>query len=383
MEKNNRVDVIIPAYKAHGTIFRALASIAQQTILSDIDVTIVNDACPEGDYKDVVKAFSPYMSIREIKLDKNGGPGKARQYGIDNTKNEFFTCMDADDTFAGTLAIEMLRTGITSNEVYKCCSGTFLQLGEDLKHIIPHTNDMVWMFGKLYRREFIERYEIRFNDTRANEDTGFNKWVQLLCGNPMEQILFISDIVYYWHMKPDSITRINDGQYAHDQCFCGWIDNMIYAIQNVRKKRPFDGGVIQMGATIMMNAYFYYLEIYAKRKVFSNQAWEYVKKFYHECYKRHEDDVTDEVLSELYSVVAMEKFRSGSMLGVVPHIGIKEFLEKLREDEYNPDAIYDVWEEMKADEDTMKLLMNNVKCGVCKEGYMNKPEKEVANVSEM
>ena len=49
MKKNNRIDVIIPAYKAHGTILRTLSSIAEQTILSDVDVTIVNDCCPEGD----------------------------------------------------------------------------------------------------------------------------------------------------------------------------------------------------------------------------------------------------------------------------------------------------------------------------------------------
>jgi len=66
--KKNRIDVIIPAYKAHNTILRTLSSIAEQTILQDVDVTIVNDCCPEGDYSKFVKMFSPYMSIKEIKL---------------------------------------------------------------------------------------------------------------------------------------------------------------------------------------------------------------------------------------------------------------------------------------------------------------------------
>lgn len=41
--KNNKIDIIIPAYKAQGTILRTLASIACQSILDDLDVTIVNN----------------------------------------------------------------------------------------------------------------------------------------------------------------------------------------------------------------------------------------------------------------------------------------------------------------------------------------------------
>ena len=44
--KNNKIDVIIPAYKAHKTIIRTLSSLLMQTIKKDIDVFIVDDACP-------------------------------------------------------------------------------------------------------------------------------------------------------------------------------------------------------------------------------------------------------------------------------------------------------------------------------------------------
>ena len=79
-----KIDVIIPAYKAQNTILRTLSSIAEQEILEDLEVTIVNDADGIG-YKEFVDMFSPYMKIKEITMEKNGGPGDARQYGIDNT----------------------------------------------------------------------------------------------------------------------------------------------------------------------------------------------------------------------------------------------------------------------------------------------------------
>ena len=85
-----KIDIIIPAYKAQNTILRTLSSIAEQEILEDLEVTIVNDADGIG-YKEFVDMFSPYMKVKEIVMEKNGGPGEARQYGIENTTNPFIT----------------------------------------------------------------------------------------------------------------------------------------------------------------------------------------------------------------------------------------------------------------------------------------------------
>lgn len=371
--RKGRIDVIIPCYKAHGTIFRTLSSIASQTILSDVDVTLVNDACPDGDYSQFVNLFKPYMSIKEVKLNENGGPGVARQAGIDATDDEFFTCMDADDTLVGALALEILREGISIDNVVKCCSAAFTQLGDNLQTMAVHQNDMVWMFGKIYRREFIDQYKIRFNETRANEDTGFNTMVKLLCDNPTEQVRFITENVYYWHNKENSITRINDGQYAYDQCLCGWTDNMIDAINHVRKCKPFSGAAIQSTVQCLLNLYYYYVETLARKPVFAEQNWEYVKKYYHAVYKRIEDDISDEIFGQMFSATSQEKWASGSLFGIVPEIGIHEFMDKLKSDEYDSNHIYDIWQKMNDDPEAKKLIENNVQCGVCHDGYWNKP----------
>ena len=367
-KKNNKIDIIIPAYKAQTTILRTLSSIACQSILDDLEVTIVNDCCPNGNYKTFVDMFSPYMKIREIKMEQNGGPGLARQFGIDNTVNQYFTCIDADDTFAGALALEELRAGIKLNPAIQCCVGTFAELHENLQ-IVGHSNDMVWMFGKLYKREFIERYKIRFNDTRANEDTGFNTIVRLLCSNnPNEIIHWINETVYYWHEKEDSITRINNCQYAYDQSFCGWTDNMIYAIDEAKKRQPFNGAIDQWTLECMMQLYSYYIETVAKNPVFADQNWEYTKKFYHACYRKIEPKVTDEMMAMSYSMVMQGKSAGGVMTGIIPCIGIREFMEKLKNEPYDENYIYEVWAKLPR-----ILIENNEKCGVCKTGYTLKP----------
>ena len=107
MKNEKLIDIIIPAYKAQDSIERTIASIVIQSMKDNIKVTIVND-CDVNDYKKIISRYSDLIDIREIRLDKNGGPGVARQYGIDNTDLPYFTCIDADDTFAGPFAIELL-----------------------------------------------------------------------------------------------------------------------------------------------------------------------------------------------------------------------------------------------------------------------------------
>lgn len=378
----NHIDIIIPAYNAGQTIKYTLASIFMQTIRDDLHVIIVDDhSDSSADYDVTIGYYKGLgLDIRKFRLSENGGPGVARQKGIEAGQSEFFTCIDADDTFASALALDTMRYGMKQMnpqfpaDSIKCVSASFLQLGDNVTQNAVHQNDMVWMFGKLYRRKFIEDYGIKFNTTRANEDTGYNKWVQLLCSNQNEQIHFISDVVYLWHNKANSITRINDGQYALDQCFCGWTDNMIYAIENVKKKRPFDGAVMQTTCAIMFNLYYYWIETVAKKPVFADQNWEYVKKFYHKCYKRIEEDLSEEALSQMFSMASMEKYASGSMAGIIPCMGIKEFFDKLHTDPYDPDHIYEVWADMKANPETEKLMQNNVTCGVCPKGYADSIE---------
>ena len=100
MKKYNRkIDIIIPAYNVPDHIlFRCLASIACQDIASDLEVTIVDDASTKQNYAKVIKNFESILKIHLLRYEVNGGPGVARQYGIDHTENGYMTFIDADDT---------------------------------------------------------------------------------------------------------------------------------------------------------------------------------------------------------------------------------------------------------------------------------------------
>lgn len=319
-----KIDVIIPAYKAQDTIARTLSSVVIQSIVDQVKITIVNDADEIG-YKDFVEHFSPYVEIQEITLEKNGGPGVARQAGIDNTNLPYFTCIDADDTFAGAFSLEILLKHMEEEPNYHTVVGNFAEQHPGLQ-FLAHPNDLVWMFGKLYTRAFIEKYKIRFNETRANEDNGFNTIIRLV-SSETEKIKFIQDIVYFWHHKEDSITRINNNQYSYDQSFVGYADNMIYAIKEAKKKKPFNSYIDMWAIQVMAQLYLYYYQTVKRDPRFKEQNYTYCVKFYDQVFKHYHDTMEKETYEQIFAEVLSQQ--APNMQDLVPELTIYQFIKKL------------------------------------------------------
>lgn len=319
-----KLDVIIPAHKAQNTILRTLSSIAQQTILDKIVVTIVNDADGIG-YQKFIDMFGDVMDIKELVMDTNGGPGVARQYGIDNTTCPYFTCIDADDTFANAYSLELLVKKADENKEYHTIIGSFAEEHEGL-NFVSHSNDMVWMFGKLYKRDFIKKYDIRFNETRANEDNGFNTIIRLVSSED-EKVMFLPDIVYFWHWKEDSITRINNCQYSYDQSFVGYVDNMIYAIKHAKKVKPFNNYIDMWAIQIMAQLYIYYYQTVKRDPRFTEQNYAKCKEYYDKVFKEIEQRIDKKILDDIFAQTMAQQ--SVNMQDFVAEKTVYQFIKEL------------------------------------------------------
>lgn len=342
MKKYNRkIDVIIPAYNVPDNIlFRCLASIACQDIIEDLEITIVDDASTEQNYEAIIKNFESMVKINILRYEVNGGPGVARQYGLDHTSNGYITFIDADDTFNGAFALKALRKGIEiNNGLYKMCVGVFDEVHEeginDGPILMPHEQDMVWMFGKLYRREFINKYNIHFHETsRANEDNGFNTMIRL-CANDREQINFIPAHVYYWHENLNSITRHNDCQYSYGSSnrdsFYGYVENMIFAIKEAKKKNPYNGFITMWSVNCMLHIYEYYIECEARAPEHAETNFKWCKWYYDEIFSKIEKDISKEILAQQYNEILRNAYIGNKLEGIIPSMSIYEFLKKLKE----------------------------------------------------
>lgn len=198
------VNVIIPTYKARGTLPDALNSLLVQT-KKLFTVTIVQD-CDGEDYTDIVDDFrSRGLSLNLLQTPKNGGPGCARQYGMDHdSMSEYFMFLDADDIMMPR-AVEVLsrEAGINKADVI---SSDFLVEKRNTPGFIMEAKSApcTWTHGKIYRAKFLRDNNIRFlDDLRLNEDSYFN----LVVCNSTKNKFVVSETTYLWKENPDSLTR--------------------------------------------------------------------------------------------------------------------------------------------------------------------------------
>ena len=91
-EPTLRVSVIIPAYRAGGTVGRAVDSVLAQTVPVH-EILVIDDGSPD----DVAAPLAPYGDCVTLIRKPNGGAASARNLGLDRATGDFIAFLDADD----------------------------------------------------------------------------------------------------------------------------------------------------------------------------------------------------------------------------------------------------------------------------------------------
>jgi glycosyltransferase involved in cell wall biosynthesis len=103
-ERNGRVAVIVPAYRAT-FLAEALESVFTQSRPAD-EVIVVNDGSP--DRTELMQAIAPYAGRLTLLSQENLGAGAARNHGLRATTAEFIGLLDADDRWLPSFLAEQL-----------------------------------------------------------------------------------------------------------------------------------------------------------------------------------------------------------------------------------------------------------------------------------
>lgn len=242
------LDIIIPCYNAKDTIFNTLSSINLQQDVEGFKVYLVNDKS-DYDYKEEVEFFSKFFYIEEIILKDNLGPGGARREGINNSSSQYIMFIDSDDILYDALSLKNLYS---SAQGYDLCVSNFILERDGV--VVTKKNNFVWLHGKMYKREFLEKYNINFNDTKANEDNGFNKLITLM--NPKYKIL--EQVTYVYKENPKSITREKDREYKITGLE-GYVYNMTWAMEEAFKRGAKDDFIPYTCGCVLVSMYYDYL----------------------------------------------------------------------------------------------------------------------------
>lgn len=98
------VSVVLPYYNAGGTIFRALNSVYNQTLLP-FEIIIVDDCSSAENVAKLEEAIkrckllTEAIEIKFFRLDKNQGAPSARNVAIENASGRYLAFLDSDDVW--------------------------------------------------------------------------------------------------------------------------------------------------------------------------------------------------------------------------------------------------------------------------------------------
>lgn len=196
--KDPGVDIIIPVYNGLNTLGDCLESIKKQVGAPKIYIYIIDDGSTDN-YKKVLDKYN-FLNINYVKLDKNKGPGFARNKGLEISKSKYVIFMDADDVFTSSVSVSTLYKLIKRDNVDLVRTTIYRDTDDGYT---LYSFDDFGLHGKIYSRDFINKNKIKFNNTRYFEDTGFN----LLCYFYDAKISDYDLITYFWKNNAESLSN--------------------------------------------------------------------------------------------------------------------------------------------------------------------------------
>jgi len=156
---SREVAVIIPAFNSGDHLHQALASLAGQTVQPS--VVVVADDDSEDDTIDRARSWQGRLPIEIVRLDRNRGPGVARDRAIRHTTAPFLAMLDADDLFLPDhietmLAAHSTSPGLISAQELSWYPGTGLSQPKEARRDHPnHDQPNVGELHALLRHNYV------------------------------------------------------------------------------------------------------------------------------------------------------------------------------------------------------------------------------------
>lgn len=214
-----KVSVIVPVHNSEEYLHECLDSLVNQT-LKEIEIILVND-CSGDSSLDILEEYRKKYSekILLINLEKNLGPGGARNRGIEEASGEYIGFVDSDnhvepDMFDGMYKIaksgdyDLVDCAYRNKHIFK----DSLDIGEDVwgelnvekrKRLIV---DPGYIWSKIIKRSIFIDNDLRFRENAKYEDIDF---IRILCLY-LNKVYGSNMIYYFYEQNEKSITNSND-----------------------------------------------------------------------------------------------------------------------------------------------------------------------------
>ena len=279
------LDFIIPHYNNINGLRDTIDSTFYK-YFPNLHVIVVDDCSTNCDISILEKE---YPKVKFIKSDTNGGPGAARQIGINNSSSPYIMFVDAGDKISSRLALSnVLKTINTFNDAY-----IYSFSWHKLKEKSHFTNDMWCLHGSVFQREFLELYNIEFptdKDTSyCGEDLCFMQQSYLNLYMNYEQ----EHVMHKFVNKMDLVTYIPDGaSIMHTNLYAKAIKGIVYNFKTIvakAKQNGIDPHIVQDHVTrFFIQLYHDYLRCAKDAPELLDYNMEFIRDYYYNVYQQYE-----------------------------------------------------------------------------------------------
>ena len=223
-----KISLIIPCYNVENCVSRCLDSIERQTIgIEHLEIILVDDASTDSTlyYLEQFEKKYPEQVIVVV-CAENGKLGTARNIGMSYATGKYISFVDSDDVLDLTMLEKMydkiveydcdvvesdFKKFSTENEICltrtkKDCYIKIDSVETRRKFILGSTKTAVW--GRLYKREFLEENGLKFLEKIFYEDCHFSGLAMFL----HKSYYFIGETLYYYYQNPNGIIKSKDAK---------------------------------------------------------------------------------------------------------------------------------------------------------------------------
>lgn len=214
------VSIIISIYNIKSYIESCLRSVAAQTFQGETECILVDDCSTDGSMELVdkfIKAYSGPIHFVIYHRLKNGGVSSVRNDGIRLAKGDYIFFLDGDDEITPDCLDHLTRSlseqdvdmvigdyeVIESKKHYPSPSlndGEIL-MNSQILHAYQHAKWYIMAWNKLYRKEFLDSHDIRFEEGIIHEDELWSFEVAALA----KKVQYVGRKTYLYRVREGSI----------------------------------------------------------------------------------------------------------------------------------------------------------------------------------
>ncbi|MCR5612478.1 glycosyltransferase family 2 protein [Treponema sp.] len=186
------VSVVIPMYNASTSIKKCLSSVLGQDV-SDVQIILVDDGSSDN-CSQVAKNYLEQNSFSNFKIirQKNGGPGKARNTGIQNSDCDYIAFLDSDDIWEKS-HLNILLSKIKELNADFVCTSKNIKITDTKKITLRKMmfRCLVQSSTTLIKKTILEKNQFR-DGKRYSED--YDLWLRIADDGACMYLLPVIDV---------------------------------------------------------------------------------------------------------------------------------------------------------------------------------------------